>query len=210
LYGLLYLTLFAYPYAFATVRNWRPQLATLPFLSIFTGALLSLALVEIFFNPWWKRRLAARMADPMNANKNPMALVSPEDRLPPMFVASILLPMGLFWFAWTSSPTLNYWPQVLSGILIGMGIVGTFASAVPYLVDVYLLNANSALAANAFMRALFGAAFPLFAKYMYRRLGIDWGTSLIGFFAVAMLPFPLLFWFKGKQIRGWSKFSFDL
>src|SRR5204863_8315323 len=107
----------------ATIRNWRPQLATLPFLSIFTGALLSLALVEIFFNPWWKRRLAARMADPMNANKNPMALVSPEDRLPPMFVASILLPMGLFWFAWTSSTTLDNWPQVLSGVFIGMGMV---------------------------------------------------------------------------------------
>jgi hypothetical protein len=209
-YGLLYLTLFAYPFSFTTVRNWAPQLATLPFLSILTGFMLGLVLIEIFFNPWWKRRLAARTADPMNANKNPVALVSPEDRLPPMFFASVLLPMGLFWFAWTSSPTLNYWPQVLSGIFIGMGITGIFVSSVSYLVDVYLLNANSALAANAFLRALFAAAFPLFAKYLYQRLGVDWATSLIGFLAVAMIPFPFLFWFKGKQIRGWSKFSFDL
>jgi DHA1 family multidrug resistance protein-like MFS transporter len=209
-YGLLYLTLFAYPFSFATTRHWTPQLATLPFLAILTGFLLGIILIEIFFNPWWKRRLAARVSDPMNANKNPMALVSPEDRLPPMFFASILLPMGLFWFAWTSSPTLNYWPQVLSGICIGTGITGIFVSSVSYLVDVYLLNANSALAANAFLRALFGAAFPLFSKYLYQRLGVDWATSLIGFLAAAMIPFPFLFWFKGKQIRDWSKFSFDL
>ena len=146
----------------------------------------------------------------MNANKNPIALVSPEDRLPPMFIASILLPAGLFWFAWTSSPTLSYWPQVISGIFIGMGITGIFVSSVSYLVDVYLLNANSALAANAFLRALFGAAFPLFSGYMYQALGVEWATSVIAFVAVAMIPFPFLFWFKGKQIRGWSKFGFDL
>jgi MFS transporter, DHA1 family, multidrug resistance protein len=48
-----------------------------------------------------------------------------------------------------------------------MGITGIFVSSVSYLVDVYLLNAKSALTANAFLRALFGAAFPLYAQYLY-------------------------------------------
>ena len=209
-YGLLYMTFFAYPFSFATTRHWASQLATLPFLTILTGFILFIILIEYSFTPWLNRRLDARKADPMNADKDPTALVVPEDRLPPMFLASILLPVGLFWFAWTSSPALNFWPQVISGIFIGMGIAGVLASSISYLVDVYLLNANSALAANAFVGALFGAAFPLFCDYMYKALGVDWATSLIGFVAVAMIPFPFLFWFKGKQIRGWSKFSFDL
>lgn len=206
--GLLYLAFFAYPFAFSTSRHWAPHLATLPFLAILTGLLLGIILIKIFFNPWWNCRLAARISDPMNANKSPVTLVIPEDRLPPMFLASILLPTGLFWFAWTSSPTYNYWPQVLSGIFIGVGITGISVSSVSYLVDVYLLNANSALAANTFVRFLFGAAFPLFTQSLYNHLHVDWATSLIGFLAVAMVPFPFLFWYKGERIRGWSKFTF--
>jgi hypothetical protein len=48
-----------------------------------------------------------------------------------------------------------------------------FMPAVVYLVDVYLFDANSALAANAFVRAIVAAAFPLFATYMYEALGVQ-------------------------------------
>jgi len=47
----------------------------------------------------------------------------------------------------------------------------SLTSAVPMLIstdiiDVYLMYANSALAANTFLRSLFGAGFPLFAVQM--------------------------------------------
>lgn len=198
-YGIVYLTLFAYPYSFGNVRHWRSTHATLPFLALLVGFLAGTIINSLIFNPWWKRRFVR------NGNK-----ACPEDRLLPMFVGALLLPSGLFWFAWTSSPTLNYWPQVISGAAIGIAIVFIFVSSISYLVDVYLLNANSALAANAFVRALFGAAFPLFAQYMYGKLGVAWATSVLGFLAAAMIPFPFLFWFMGKRIRSWSKFSFVL
>jgi hypothetical protein len=35
-----------------------------------------------------------------------------------------------------------------------------------YIVDVYTINANSALSANAFVRSFVGAGFPLFATAM--------------------------------------------
>lgn len=78
-----------------------------------------------------------------------------------------------------------------------------------YIVDVYKKNANSAIAANTFVRAMFGAVFPLFAESMYRRLGVPWATSLLGFFTLLMLPVPVLFYKYGPQIRARSKFVLE-
>ena len=78
-----------------------------------------------------------------------------------------------------------------------------------YLMDIYKANANSALAGNAFVRALAGCAFPLFAGPMYRNLGVAWATSVIGFICVALTPFPILFYLYGKKIRSWSRYVMD-
>ena len=82
--------------------------------------------------------------------------------------------------------------------------------AVIYLVDVYLFDANSALAANACVRSFVAAAFPLFATSMYTKLGVQWATALLGFLCLALVPAPILFYIYGKKIRGWSRFAFDL
>lgn len=78
-----------------------------------------------------------------------------------------------------------------------------------YIVDVYQKNANSAIAANTFVRAVFGAVFPLFAESMYRRLGVPWATSLLGFLTLLMLPVPVLFYRYGPNIRARSKFVLE-
>ena len=78
-----------------------------------------------------------------------------------------------------------------------------------YLMDIYMQNAASALAANAFMRAVLAFAFPLFATPMYKNLGVGWATSLLAFLCLALAPFPILFYLYGKRIRGWSKYVID-
>jgi DHA1 family multidrug resistance protein-like MFS transporter len=67
--------------------------------------------------------------------------------------------------------------------------------------------ANSALAANIFLRSTIGAAFPLFGKYMYQGIGVDWATSVLGFIAVALAPVPIIFFVWGANIRKASRFS---
>lgn len=83
-------------------------------------------------------------------------------------------------------------------------------SGVVYIVDVYLYDANSANAANGFVRSIFAGAFPLFGTYMFEGMGIQWAASLLAFLCVALLPAPFLFYFYGKRIRGMSKFAYDL
>lgn len=80
-------------------------------------------------------------------------------------------------------------------------------SSFNYIIDVYLMLANSAIAGNTFVRSLSGAGFPLFAVQMYNRLGVAWATTLLAFLCLAMVPIPVLFYLYGRKIRALSKFS---
>ncbi|KAF2086547.1 MFS general substrate transporter [Saccharata proteae CBS 121410] len=195
IYGILYLFFEAYPIAFQEQRGWNLGVGALPFISILIGVVLG-----GFFITWTtKTRFARKLEQTGN--------VVPEERLVPMIVGGAVLPAGLFWFAWTSSPHITWVPQVLAGIPIGAGILMIFLQGLNYIIDVYKMNANSGIAANTFLRSWAGAGFPLFAVQMYHKLGVDWATSLLGFLTVALFPVPILFFIYGAKIRKLSRYS---
>ncbi|KMU77987.1 benomyl/methotrexate resistance protein [Coccidioides immitis RMSCC 3703] len=195
-YGILYLFFFAYPISFQEVRGWKhPGVAALPFIGLFIGILAGCMFVVYFT----RTRFARKMRE--------AGSVVPEERLPPMIAAAFILPAGLFWFSWTSSPTISWVPQVISGIPTGFGIIVIFLQGLNYLTDIYMMFTNSAFAANTLVRSGFGAAFPLFAAQMFHKLGVRWAGSLLGFLTVAMIPVPMLFYVYGNKIRAMSRFS---
>ena len=129
-YGILYLIFFAFPFSFQFTRGWEFGVSSLPFVSaplhyhtnhptdhqqiaIFIGVLLACLLMsletKLIYGP--KFRKAGKLI--------------PEERLPPMMFGSIMLVIGLFWFAWTSFPGVSWVPQVISGVFIGCGIVSS-------------------------------------------------------------------------------------
>lgn len=193
-YGILYLFFESYPVAFQEVRGYSPGIASLPFLSIFVGVLFGVLIICLVT----KYRLKPRMEA---AGK-----LLPEERLVPMIIGSFLLPAGLFWFAWTSSPHISPWPQIIAGVPIGAGVMVIFLQGLNYIVDCYTLNANSGISANTFVRSWLGGGFPLFATGMYHQLGVPWATSLLAFLCVALIPVPIVFYIYGAKIRSWSKF----
>ncbi|MCJ1316777.1 Citrinin biosynthesis cluster MFS transporter mrr1 [Xylographa vitiligo] len=195
IYGILYLFFEAYPISFQRQRGWSPGVGALPFLGITGGVLLGVAVITAVTKTRFARKLRQH------------GRVIPEERLPPMILGGALLPAGLFCFAWTSRPDITWVPQVLAGVPIGMGILLVFMQGLNYIIDVYLLYANSALAANTLIRALAGAAFPLFATVMYERLGVPWASSVLGFVTLGMFPVPILFFLYGRKIRAWSRYS---
>jgi DHA1 family multidrug resistance protein-like MFS transporter len=154
IYGILYLFFEAYPIAFQKQRGWNEGVGALPFIGITIGVLIGAGIIV-----WTsKTRFARKMAK--------HGRVIPEERLIPMIVGGFIFPAGMFWFAWTSSPHITWVPQVLAGIPIGAGVLMIFLQGLNYIIDVYLMNANSAIAGNTFVRSLFGAGFPLFATGM--------------------------------------------
>jgi len=196
IYGILYLFFEAYPISFGEVRGWTSLgVAALPFIGILIGVVLGVCLIIYTTKTRFARKLAKH------------GKVVPEERLVPMMVASVLLPIGLFWFGWTSSPNISWVPQVIAGVPIGLGILVIFMQGLNYIIDVYMMFANSAIAANTLVRSALGGSFPLFATQMYQNLGVNWASSVLGFITVAMIPIPILFYIYGAKIRAMSKFS---
>lgn len=92
-----------------------------------------------------------------------------------MIVGGAILPIGLFWFAATSSPSMNPWPQIAAGIPIGAGIQIVTLQSLAYVLDIYTVNANSAIAGTVMVRSVLGAFFPVLAVPMYR----NWHVSVV-------------------------------
>jgi len=91
-------------------------------------------------------------------------------------------------------------PQFLAGVPIGAGIQMVFLPELSYIIDVYLIHANSAIAGNALARWLVGGGFLLFATAMYHTFGVPWTTSLLGFLSVVFLPCSILFFLYSARI----------
>ena len=70
-----------------------------------------------------------------------------------------------------------------------------------YLVDAFTVYAASASAAAAVFRSILGALLPLAGNSMYNAMGVGWGTSLLGFIAVAFIPLPIILFKFGQRIR---------
>jgi len=140
------MTFAAFPIVFEK-RGWSQEISGLSFLGIMIGQLLGMTFA-VFDNRRFKRL----------ADKAPHGRPPPEARLFPAMVGAIALPIGLFWFAWTNSPSIHWIVCLIGVVPFGFGQVLIFLSIVSYLVDAYTIYAASVLAANAILRALFGAA----------------------------------------------------
>ncbi|ORY13731.1 benomyl/methotrexate resistance protein [Clohesyomyces aquaticus] len=197
IYGTLYMLFGAFPIVYRQGFGWNEGVSGLPFIGVAIGMVSALAYTILYDN---KRYLAC-------VKRSPNGFAAPEDRLPPAIVGGIVLPIGLFWFAWTNYPTLPWAASVAAGIPFGFGMVLIFLSIMNYLIDAYTIFAASVLAGNGIIRSLFGAAFPLFTIQMYRNLGIHWASTIPAFLALACLPFPFLFYKYGAQIRKKCKYA---
>ncbi|KAL8836669.1 MAG: hypothetical protein Q9176_006183 [Flavoplaca citrina] len=196
IYGLLYLFLTAYPIVFQQIHGFNPGVGGLPYFGMILGQ-LSAGMYIALSQPSYNRKLEANGGVPV-----------PEWRLFPVILGGISFTAGLFWFGWSGYQASTHWiAPTLSGLLTGFGLLAIFLQSLNYLVDAYLMFAASAIAANTFLRSLCGAAFPLFATYMFNGLGVQWAGSLLGFVALALIPIPVIFWKYGARIRARSTFA---
>jgi MFS family permease len=194
-YGTLYMMFAAFPIVYQESRGWNQGVSGLAFLGIMVGMLIA-----VVYTLWDNKRY-------VKTSDNHNGFAPPEARLPPCLIASIAIPVGLFWFAWTNYTSIHFMASIAAGVPFGFGMVLVFLGIMNYLIDAYTIFAASVLAANSVLRSLFGAAFPLFTTYMYQNLGIHWASSVPAFLALACVPFPFLFYKYGPAIRTRCKFA---
>lgn len=125
----------------------------------------------------------------------------PEFRLPLANIGSILVPISLFWFAWTVEYRLHWAICISATFVYGLGQVVIFNTIQNYYIDSFSKYAASAIAGGSVFRSLIGGVIPLVAPTMFEKLGYGWGISIFAFLSVLIGPAPLIFYYYGPRIR---------
>lgn len=132
----------------------------------------------------------------------------PEFRLPLANIGAVVIPLSLFWFAWTIEFKVHWTVPLLSTVFFGLGQITILNTVQNYYIDSFSKYAASAIAAGAVFRSIVGGLLPLGAPALFQKVGYGWGVSVFGFLALALSPAPVLFYRFGQKLR--EKFAIDL
>ncbi|KAI0999410.1 hypothetical protein K3495_g8785 [Podosphaera aphanis] len=164
------------------------------FLGIGLGSMLA-----IVSEPLLRRVINLHKINPENG-KRPL-----ESSIIAVCLASILSPLGQFWFAWTSTPATIHWIwPILAGIPFGAGNCLSLIYASGYLVNSYGIYAASAIASTQVSRNVMAGLLPLAGTPMYHRFGTKMGGTFLGLIQIALIPIPFIFYNFGGKIRAKS------
>ncbi|KAL8689865.1 MAG: hypothetical protein Q9224_004542 [Gallowayella concinna] len=197
IYGLMYLVLSTFPVLWTERYHESVGIAGLNYISMGLGFTLGAQI----FSPLNDR--IYRIFKSKNGGVG-----KPEFRIPIMIPGSVLSPVGLFIYAWTSQYHTHWVGPNIGVAIFAAGAIAGFQCVQTYLVDAYTRYAASAIAAATVLRSLAGFGFPLFAPYMYAKLDYGWGNTVLAFVAILLgIPAPLLLWMYGERLRKRSPFA---
>jgi multidrug resistance protein len=108
LLGILYLFFVAFPIVFRAQYGMNLWQVGLTFLSIINGMC-----VAAVTGPLWSN-VRQRLVKGLGGSE-------PEFRLPPAMLGGLLIPIGLFWFAWTASPDIHWLVPLTGCAVFGCG-----------------------------------------------------------------------------------------
>lgn len=127
-YGLMYITLAAYPFIFQQRRGMSPGIGSLPFLGLAIGMLSSGAAV-VYNTKLWSRKYYAN---------NKVAV--PEWRMPLAIIGATSFAIGIFWLGWSGNyPRVHWIVPSIAGVFVGFGILTIFTQLILYIIDGYLM-----------------------------------------------------------------------
>ncbi|KAF1980828.1 MFS general substrate transporter [Aulographum hederae CBS 113979] len=183
-------------------------------VGVFIAMLMIIAQDRWMYTPKvtaWREAAAAATEEAKrrgSVSERPQTITPPPEwRLWIAFPGGIIVPCGLFMFAWSAGRTHWIVPIIGMGIF-GMGEMFIFMAANLYIMDFYgPLYGASAMAGNVLLRYVLGAALPLCSIQMYEGMGTEWATSLLAFISLLMAVIPWCFYRWGPALRRISKFA---
>lgn len=199
-WAVLYMTFAAIPLVFETSHRFNLEQSGSVFAAISIASIISTVLSI------YQEKLARKYM----TGKRQAFLATPEGRLYFSCIQSVLLPIGCFWFGWTSFPSI---PWIVPTLAIGcatMGIFSIYLAVFNYLADTYHRYASSALAAQSFCRNMLGGAFPLFTQQMFKTMTFQGAGSFLGGLGMLLTLVPFVLVFYGPKIRARSKFASEI
>ncbi|KAF2175460.1 synaptic vesicle transporter [Zopfia rhizophila CBS 207.26] len=196
LYGTMFLFLFMYPRMWTQQYHQSIRIGSLNYISAAIGFIAGVNIAG---------QLNDRIYARLKARNNNVG--RPEFRIPTMIIGTALVPTGLLWWGWSGEAKVHWIMPNLGCLIFTMGVYVCSGCVSVYTIDTYTQYAASAISTNLVLRSLTAAFFPLFAPYMFDRLGFGWGaTVLAGGFTVVGTTAVFTLWFYGARIRARSSY----
>lgn len=145
-YFLFFGWLEAYPVVFGTIHGLNLGQIGLTFIPIVIGMILGTLTLALFARRYGRILLEK-------------GSVEPEQRLLPVLLGGVFIPISIFWLGWTSFEsisseyfsilifyfllTLTVWSPIVSGIPFGYGFIMIFTGIYQTIIDSYKHNAAS-------------------------------------------------------------------
>lgn len=123
LLGILYLFFGAFPLVFEGNHGFTLAQTGLTFLGIFVGMVIAAAT-----DPLWHKNYERLIKQREDATGE-VGGSEPEYRLPPSIAGAIIVPIGLFMFAWTTYSSVHWIVPIIGSSIFGAGLVTSFLSS---------------------------------------------------------------------------------
>ncbi|KAM5386413.1 hypothetical protein ACJZ2D_000376 [Fusarium nematophilum] len=130
LLGILHAFFTTFPLVFRTTYGITLWQCGLAFLGIVIGMC-----VAALSNPIWTRTRTYLVG--RQKQHTGEAVSQPEYQLPPAILGAVFIPIGLFWFGWTLSPSFHWMIPILGSSVFGCGTVLVYTGVFTFLVDAY-------------------------------------------------------------------------
>jgi MFS family permease len=189
-YGILYLFFTTMTYVFEGTYHFSSGAVGLAYLGMGVGLIAGMAYLGTASDKLIKKEQAKGTAIPEHRLSLTLSLPG-----------ALCLPIGVFIYAWTTDKHVHWIAPIIGTAFVGLGNLTGLMTVQTYLVDAFTIHAASAIAANTVLRSIFGAFLPLAGLDMFDKLGLGWGNSLLGFIALALIPVPIFFRYRGERIR---------
>ncbi|KAL4928979.1 uncharacterized protein BDV17DRAFT_290986 [Aspergillus undulatus] len=99
--------------------------------------------------------------------------MSPERRLLPALFASVLVPSGLFIFAWTARPSIHWIMPTFGTMLASGNVVAIIQCMFVYITLSHLQYSASLFSGNGLMGSSDAFAGVLWSQPLYHNLGVQ-------------------------------------
>ncbi|OQE26105.1 hypothetical protein PENFLA_c007G10093 [Penicillium flavigenum] len=197
LYFVLFTFLNGYPFIFANVYGISTSLTFVIFAAMVPAVLVALFLIPLLYSLTKK---AAKKADVKGK------VLQPEVSLWwAMAGASVLMPVSLFWMAWTCYSSISIWSPIVASGIFGYSLVCIFTTTYMCTIFVYLKFAASALGFMTFSRYVVSGALSPASVKMYENIGAHWSLTIVGIVGTIMAPVPFVLYKYGHKVRAMSK-----
>ncbi|SPJ74080.1 related to multidrug resistant protein [Fusarium torulosum] len=150
-FGLMFLLLTTFSNVFSGQYGFDMGITGLCYLGMGVGTLGGLIAQGKFSDNIMRKRAEQRGGEP-----------KPEDRIPLMAYLSWTIPVGMFWYGWSTDEKAHWIVPIIGSAFVGIGFIFVVMPSMIYLVDCFGPEAAaSALAAHTVLRSVTAAFLPL-------------------------------------------------